>query len=105
HTCVNPPQTERAGLYPLHHPMELSIILVNWNSADFLVECLASIEQHTQVITYEIIIVDNASTKDEVDKIKQHFPAVTVIQSPDNLGFARANNLGFKRSTGQYVLF
>lgn len=85
--------------------MELSIIFVNWNSVDYLRECLASIYQNTQEISFEIIVVDNASQRDSVETLQDQFPEIILIKSASNLGFAGANNLGFKRSTGAYVLF
>ncbi len=84
--------------------MELSIICVNWNSADYLRECIASVYEHTRDISFEIIVVDNASTQEGVDALKEQFPEVTIIKSAKNLGFAGANNLGFRHSTGTYVL-
>src|SRR5450631_882710 len=85
--------------------MDLSIIIVNWNSADFLLDCVTSIRKHTQNITYETIVVDNASAKEDVDKLSQYLPDIHLIASPENLGFAGANNLGFKHATGEYVVF
>lgn len=84
--------------------MELSIIIVNWNSAKFVSECVKSIREQTST-TYEIIIVDNASAKEDVDKLKECCPEVDLIVCEHNLGFARANNLGFSHSRGEYVLF
>jgi GT2 family glycosyltransferase len=85
--------------------MDLSIISVNWNSADFLSECITSIRKHTHNITYEIIVVDNASAKEDVEKLRQHFPEISIIASQKNLGFAGANNLGFSHSSGEHALF
>jgi GT2 family glycosyltransferase len=85
--------------------MDLSVVIVNWNSADFLLECVASIQAHTQNIAYEIIVVDNASAEEDVDKLRQHVPQIKIIRREENLGFARANNLGFRHSTGEFVLF
>lgn len=85
--------------------MDLSIITVNWNSTDFLLECVASIQKNTNKCRYEIIVVDNASAKEDVDKLKRSLPEVSIITSQENLGFAGANNLGFKHSTGECVLF
>jgi len=85
--------------------MELSIIFVNWNSVNYLRECIDSIYEHTQGIAFEIIVVDNASPEGGVDALKQQFPEIVLIKSGKNLGFAGANNLGFKQSTGKYVLF
>ena len=85
--------------------MELSIIYVNWNSLDYLRESIASVVQHTHNTTFEIIVVDNASPEPGVDSLKETFPGITIVHSDDNLGFAGANNLGFRRSVGAYVLF
>ena len=84
--------------------MELSIICVNWNSVDYLRECIASVYEHTRDIAFEIIVVDNASSQEGVDTLKEQFPEVTIIKSATNLGFAGANNVGFRHSTGAYVL-
>ena len=83
----------------------LSIIFVNWNSTAYLGECIASIYQWTSGIPFEIIVVDNASPARDVDIVKQQFDHITLIKSTENLGFARANNLGFLRSRGDVVLF
>jgi len=84
--------------------MELSIICVNWNSADYLRECIASVYEYTREISFEIIVVDNASSQEGVDTLRERFPEVTIIKSAKNLGFAGANNVGFRHSTGAYVL-
>lgn len=85
--------------------MELSIIFVNWNSVDYLRECIASIYENTKNVTFEIIVVDNASPQRGVESLREEFPEIVIIQSEKNVGFAGANNLGFKRSKGKYVLF
>jgi hypothetical protein len=85
--------------------MELSIISVNWNSVSFLQECIASIYEHTRGVSFEIIVVDNASPQKGVNVLAEQFTGVRVVHSQQNLGFAGANNLGFRESTGRYVLF
>lgn len=85
--------------------VKLSIVFVNWNSVDYLRGCISSILQHTRNTPFEIIVVDNASPKGGVEVIPQEFPGVRLIQSQENLGFSRANNLGFRHSSGEYVLF
>jgi GT2 family glycosyltransferase len=85
--------------------MELSIIIVNWNSVDYLRECLSSIYEFTRDVEFEIMIVDNASPEPNVDELLKEFPAVRIEKSLKNLGFAGANNLGFINSTGEFVLF
>ena len=85
--------------------MELSIIYVNWNSLDYIRESIASVYQHTHDLPFEIIVVDNASPEPGIDSLKGAFPEITIVHSDNNLGFAGANNLGFRRSVGKYVLF
>jgi GT2 family glycosyltransferase len=85
--------------------MELSVIFVNWNSVDYLRDCIASIYANTNEISFEVIVVDNASPQEGVETLKSQFPDVLLIKSAKNVGFAAANNLGFQRSTGAYVLF
>ena len=84
---------------------ELSIIIVNWRSFDYLCECLESVYSTSRDIGFEVIVVDNASGGQDADKIAQAFPQVLLVCSDQNLGFARANNVGFNRSSGPYVVF
>ena len=85
--------------------MDLSIIIVNWNSVKHLRECLASIYDKTEGISFEVVVIDNASYDGCAEMLAREFPAVRFIQSQENLGFARANNLGFEHSSGRNVLF
>ncbi len=85
--------------------MELSIIYVNWNSLDYLRKSIASVHAHTRGLSFEILVVDNASQEDGLEGLQREFPDVLLIKSPENLGFARANNLGFRHSSGKHVLF
>ena len=85
--------------------MKLSIIYVNWNSVDYLRESITSVYQFTKKFTFEVIVVDNASPERGVETLKVAFPEIKIIQSEENLGFAGANNLGFRQSSGEYVLF
>jgi GT2 family glycosyltransferase len=86
--------------------IDLSIIIVSYNTRDFLAECLESIQKNaSDELSYEVIVVDNSSTDDSVAFLKQHFPDVQLIASPENLGFSKANNLGVAKSKGRYVLF
>lgn len=85
--------------------MDVSIICVNWNSVDYLRECLTSIYQTTRGLSFEIIVVDNASPAGDVTILQQEFPEIKLVKSERNLGFAGANNLGFRHSVGDHVLF
>lgn len=84
---------------------DLSIIIVNWNSTAWLLKCLESVYAHTHEAAFEIIVVDNASPDGDVGIVKERYPDVVVIESQANLGFAGANNLGFRSSKGEFVVF
>jgi N-acetylglucosaminyl-diphospho-decaprenol L-rhamnosyltransferase len=84
--------------------MELSIIIANWNSAAYTAACISSIRAVAPRFGYEIIVVDNASSDDSLDHLEQ-VPDIQLIRSTTNLGFARANNLGFEHSSGDVLLF
>ena len=84
---------------------DLSIISVNWNSLEYLRECIGSIYDQTHGIDIEIIVVDNASPEGKVETLQRSFPEVRIIKNAANLGFSGANNLGHKYSTGKYLLF
>ena len=83
---------------------ELSIILVNWNAVDYLRECIASIYENTSTIRFEIIVIDNGSSIGNIEDIRAVFPRISILKSSQNLGFAKANNLGFRHSSGELVL-
>ena len=85
--------------------VSVSIVLINYNGLSFLNECLNSIEQFADVISFEVIIVDNCSTDDSTKHIKDNFPSITLICSNINLGFGKANNLAVKHSHGEHLLF
>lgn len=85
--------------------MDLSIILVNWNSADYLAHCLASIYRQVKGPQLEIIVVDNASQDGCEALLRREFSEVKFVPSAENLGFARANNLGASVSSGSALLF
>ncbi len=84
---------------------DLSIIIVNWNSKDYLQSCILSILNNTHNIKFEIIVIDNASFDGCGEMLEPYYPQVTFIQSDKNLGFAKANNEAFKVSTGRVVVF
>jgi GT2 family glycosyltransferase len=84
---------------------DLSVLIVNWNSAHFLDKCLQSIYANTPDLNLEIVVVDNASYDGSQEIVADRFPEVAFIQNPVNEGFARANNQAFRRSNGRYVLF
>lgn len=84
--------------------MQLSIVIVSWNTTGLLEDCLRSIERHPSVCSYEVIVIDNASRDFDEGAFRASFPGVTLIANADNAGYARGNNQGIRASTGEYVL-
>lgn len=83
--------------------MDVSIIIVNYNTKQLLADCLATVFEKTKDVAFEVIVVDNASTDSSEEYIKEHYPCVKWINSGENLGFGRANNLGAKYASGKYL--
>jgi len=83
--------------------MDISIIIVNWNTKELLLQCLNSIIQEKNGIELEIIVVDNASTDGSAGEVRNQYSTVKVIQNDTNLGFAKGNNIGIKQSSGRYI--
>ncbi len=83
----------------------LSIIIVNWNTLKLLDNCLNSITFSQTSFSTETIVVDNASTDGSVEIVKTKYPWIKLIKNKENVGFARANNQGFKESSGRHVMF
>ncbi len=85
--------------------MDLSVIVVNWNSADYVHACIQSLREQTSGTAYEVIVVDNASFDGCGERLASEYPEVIFVQSQSNLGFGRANNLGAKHAKGKVLLF
>lgn len=95
--------------------MDLSIVIVNWNTCGLLAQCLESLLGRAGALaelsprpsfppTYEILVVDNASTDGSAKMVRAHFAQVRLIANPSNVGFACANNQAVRKSSGRYVL-
>lgn len=82
---------------------KISIIIVNWNGKRWLKKCLDSLISQSYK-NIEIIVVDNKSTDNSVEYIKQRYPNVIIIKSFKNLGFAGGNNLGIQKASGDFIL-
>jgi GT2 family glycosyltransferase len=82
---------------------DISIIIVNWNTKALLLGCLHSLMLSVGNVSNEIIVVDNASSDGSVETVRQQYPYVTIIQNNQNLGFAKANNIGIRQSKGRYI--
>ena len=83
---------------------EVSIILVSYNTSSYIRRALESLFRETHLTTFEVIVVDNASSDGSVAMIRQFFPQVTLIESGANIGFAGGVQLGAQQATGNYLL-
>jgi N-acetylglucosaminyl-diphospho-decaprenol L-rhamnosyltransferase len=84
--------------------VELSVIVVNWDTRDLLVQCLLSVYDTTSDLESEVIVVDNASVDGSAEMVSREFPRARVIKNTENVGFARANNQAIAISQGRYLL-
>ena len=85
--------------------MQLSIIIVNYNSKLLLEQCLISVKKAMTGIDTEIIVIDNNSTDGSKEYLPAKFNDVRFIFNSENMGFAKACNMGFRNSSGKYILF
>lgn len=84
--------------------IDLSVLIVSWNTAKFLQECLKSVFTYIEGLEFEVIVVDNNSSDESVEIVKEQFPSVKLIVNNANKGFVEANNQGFKISKGRNIL-
>jgi hypothetical protein len=83
--------------------MDVSVIIVNYNTKDLLLNCIQSVTEMTHDIQYEIIVVDNASRDGSVKMVRNTFPKIRLIDEQKNWGFGRANNLAAQVAQGRYL--
>ena len=84
--------------------IDLSIIIVNHQTQDYLRRCLKPLSDHSHLNNKEIIVVDNNSADNSVDMVREEFPFVELICLDENIGFSRANNIGIRSSNGKFLL-
>lgn len=86
--------------------MNLSIIILSWNTRPLLLDCLRSVTESVKSSPpqTEVLVVDNASEDGSAKAVRDAFPGVRVIENSQNLGFAAGNNIGLKFATGKYCL-
>ncbi|MFA4873131.1 MAG: glycosyltransferase family 2 protein [Patescibacteria group bacterium] len=85
--------------------MDFSVIIVSWNSKEFLERCVKSVQRCAQGLSCKIIVVDNASTDGSADFVRDTFPMVILVRLPANTGFAHACNVGITHAQGRYICF
>lgn len=83
--------------------IDLSVIIVNWNTKDLLVACLDSLSAQKSICKIEVIVVDNSSNDGSAEIVNEKYPHVILIRNATNLGFGKANNIGMKQSRGRYI--
>lgn len=83
--------------------LDLSVIIVSWNSKEFLRQCLQSVYKTTRKVKVEVWVIDNGSSDGSQEMVRNEFPNVKLVCSSSNLGFAKANNIGIKKSTARYL--
>jgi hypothetical protein len=90
----------------IHHnqSMDVSIIIVNWNTRDLLERCLRSIRTSVAGLALHVLVVDNGSTDGSAEMVADRFRQVELLRNQENVGFARANNQAYGRAQGRYVL-
>jgi GT2 family glycosyltransferase len=88
------------------HPasLDLSIIIVSFNTRDLLLQCIDSIYQHSEEVNFEIFAVDNNSKDGSAFAVEKTFPEVNVIKNEENLGFSAANNQAIRLSRGRSIV-
>lgn len=84
--------------------MDLSVLIANRNGRALLRDCIESINRGTREISFEIVVIDNASSDGSREMLEWDFPAVQVVRSETALGYGASHNLGFRHSRGEYVL-
>jgi GT2 family glycosyltransferase len=86
--------------------VQVSVIIINYNTFQLTSEAITSIIEHTRGVTYEIVLVDNASTECDPGRFEENFPTIKLVRNPDNSGFAKGNNLGIRHASGEtFLLF
>ncbi len=84
--------------------VQVSVIIINYNTFELTSEAIASIIAHTQGVSYEIVVVDNASTECDPGQFLEAFSTIKLVRNPDNSGFAKGNNLGIRHAIGETIL-
>lgn len=84
--------------------IDVSIVIVSWNTKDILRDCLCSVYENTSGLSFEVIVIDNASADASAQMVAEEFGDAVLIANTDNRGFAAANNQGMKIARGRYVL-
>jgi GT2 family glycosyltransferase len=103
---VRPPgYSVKKTLRELTAEMDLSVIIVNWNTRQLVMESLQSLYRAIGDFSMEVFVVDNGSSDGSVEAVRTTFPRVILVANTKNIGFAKANNEALRRARGKYFLF
>lgn len=84
--------------------MDLSIVIVNYNTRDLLHRCLASVFASKTNFSFEVIVSDNGSVDGSQDMVRNNFPSARLLENRVNLGFSKGNNVALRQARGKYLL-
>lgn len=101
---TDPDYSEGSVMSTKSEPL-LSVITVNYNGFDDTCELIDSLLEHINSVSYEIVVVDNASRINEAELLKRKYPQIVALRSDVNLGFSGGNNLGIRNAKGAYLFF
>ena len=104
HTLPRPDPADGPGASGAHTATDLSVVIVNWNTAPLLRNCLDSLPAACDGLTREVLVVDNASRDGSAELVRTAYPGVTLLEAGANRGFAGGNNLALPRCRGAFVL-
>lgn len=85
-------------------PLDVSVIVVSYNTIDLTLDCIRSVFDQTHDISFEVLVIDNCSSDGSSAAIRNKFPAARLIESEENVGFAQANNIAAEKSSAKYLL-
>jgi GT2 family glycosyltransferase len=89
----------------MNQVVDVSVVIVNFNSDELLSACLASLYKHSERVNFEVIVIDNSSTIGNVEKVISQYKRLLLVKNDKNAGFGAANNQGLKVAKGKYILF
>jgi GT2 family glycosyltransferase len=103
--AVRPTAGLRSAPPPVDPSPVVSVCIANWNGRALLRRCLDSVFENPQGVSFEVVVVDNASADGAADMVAEDFPQVRLVRNPANLGFSRANNQAATVARGRYLFF
>jgi GT2 family glycosyltransferase len=104
-SAVRPVAGPKPAPPPVGAAPVVSVCIANWNCRPLLRQCLASLFENPQGVSFEVVVVDNASADGAAEMVAEEFPQVRLVRNPANLGFSRANNQAAAIARGRFLFF